>query len=65
MYRPASLVTAIFIIVIAGIQLFRAIVQAEVMVAGFQIPVWGSWIAASILALLAYWLLKERRLGKD
>lgn len=65
MYRPASLVTGILLIIIAGIQLFRAIVQAKVTVAGVEIPVWVSWIAASVLAFLAYWLLKERRSGKD
>lgn len=64
MYRPAALVTGIFLIIIAGIQLFRAIVQAKVTVAGVQVPVWVSWIAASVLALLAYSLLKER-LRKD
>lgn len=64
MYRPAALATGIFLIIAAAMQVLRAINKVEVLAAGIEIPVWASWIAAPALALLGYWLLKERS-GKD
>ncbi|HCV43489.1 MAG TPA: hypothetical protein DGH68_08380 [Bacteroidetes bacterium] len=61
MNRPASLVAAIFLIIIALAQLCRAIFGISITAAGFEIPVWPSAFAAIFLAALAFWLLKERR----
>ncbi len=60
MYRPASLITGIFLIFAGVMQVLRAMAGVQVLAAGFEIPVWASWIAAPALALLGYWLLKER-----
>ena len=61
MNRPASLVTGIFLILIAIAQLCRVILGVTVVAAGVEIPVWPSAIAAVVLAALAFWLLKERK----
>jgi hypothetical protein len=60
MKRPASLVTAIFLLLLACAQLCRVILGVNVVAAGTEIPVWPSAIAAVVLAALAIWLLKER-----
>ena len=60
MNRPASLVTGIFLIVLALAQLCRVIFGISVVAAGVEIPLWPSAIAAIVLASLAFWLLKER-----
>jgi hypothetical protein len=61
MKRPASLVTAIFLIFLACAQLCRVILGVNVVAAGVEIPVWPSAIAAVVLAALAVWLLAERK----
>jgi len=60
MNRPASLVTAIFLIILALAQLCRFIFRVSVIAAGVEIPIWPSAIAALFLGSLAFWLLKER-----
>jgi hypothetical protein len=42
-------------------QLLRLISQAEVVVAGHQLPLWASTIAVVILGGLSLWLLKLSR----
>jgi len=61
MNRPASLITGIFLILIAIAQLCRVILGVNVVAAGVEIPVWPSAIATVVLAALAIWLLKERK----
>jgi hypothetical protein len=61
MNRPASLLTAIFLLLLACAQLCRVILGVNVVAAGVEIPVWPSAIAAVVLAALAIWLLKERK----
>ena len=60
MKRPASLITAIFLFLLACAQLCRVILGVNVVAAGVEIPVWPSAIAAVVLAALGIWLLKER-----
>ncbi len=61
MNRPASLVTAIVLMIIALAQLFRVILGIQVIAAGIEIPIWPSAIATLLFASLAFWLLKERK----
>ena len=60
MNRPASLVTALLLILLALAQLCRVILGISIVAAGFEIPIWPSAIAVIVLASLAIWLLKER-----
>jgi hypothetical protein len=60
MNRPASLVAAIFLIIISLAQLCRVIFNVSITAAGIEIPIWPSALATIFLATLAFWLLKER-----
>ena len=60
MNRPASLVGAMFLFMIAIAQFCRVVFGVSVIVASYEIPIWPSAIAAIVLACLAIWLLKER-----
>ena len=42
-------------------QLLRLISQAEVVIAGYQLPLWASVVAVVILGGLSLWLLKLSR----
>lgn len=61
MKRPASLITAIFLLLLACAQLCRVILGVNVVAAGVEIPIWPSAVAAVVLAALAIWLLAERK----
>jgi hypothetical protein len=61
MKRPASLVTAIFLLLLACIQLFRVILGVNVVAGGIVIPIWPSAVAFIFLICLALWLLTERK----
>jgi hypothetical protein len=61
MNRPASLITGIFLILIAIAQLCRVILGVNVVAAGVEIPIWPSAVAFIFLIFLALWLLAERK----
>jgi hypothetical protein len=61
MQRPASLITATLLFVIAVAQLTRVLCQIEIVAGGVAIPYWPNIIAAIVLTSLAVWLLTERR----
>ncbi|MGA2526079.1 MAG: hypothetical protein ABSF79_05615 [Smithellaceae bacterium] len=61
MKRPASLVTAIFLLLLACAQLCRVFLGVSVVAAGVEIPIWPSAIAIVVLVALAVWLLLERK----
>ncbi|NTW77375.1 MAG: hypothetical protein HGB33_06305 [Syntrophaceae bacterium] len=60
MKRPASLVAGILFLLMAVAQLCRFILGIEVIAGGIVIPLWPSAVAAVVLVLLSFWLLKER-----
>ena len=39
-------------------QLLRLVTQAEVLVAGHRVPLWGSAVAVIIAGVLSFWLWK-------
>jgi hypothetical protein len=59
--KPASLVAAIFLWLIALAQLLRVLYRVEVRAGDVNIPVWVSLVAFIILAALGIWLWRERR----
>ena len=61
MKKPASLVAAIVLWLIALAQLFRFLFRAEVTAQGFHIPLWPSAVAFIVLGLLGVWLWRERQ----
>jgi hypothetical protein len=60
MKRPASAVAGILFLLLAIAQLCRFVMGVNVVAAGMVIPLWPSAIAAVVLAVLSFWLLKER-----
>jgi hypothetical protein len=61
MKRPASFITAIFLLLIACAQICRVIFQIKIVAAGVEIPFWPSAVAFIFLICLALWLLIERK----
>lgn len=59
--RPASLVVAILLWLIALAQLLRVLLQVEVRASDVSIPLWVSVLAFLVLAALGTWLWRERR----
>ena len=63
MRKPASLVAAIFLWLIALAQLLRVLFRIEVTVQGVDIPLWVSGLALIVLGALGIWLWRERQVG--
>jgi hypothetical protein len=61
MKKPASLVTAIVLWLIALAQLLRFILRIDVTARGVHIPLWPSAVAFIVLELLGVWLWRERQ----
>jgi hypothetical protein len=59
--RPASLVAAIFLWLIAMAQLLRVLFRVQVRAGDVSIPLWISILAFIVLAALGAWLWRERR----
>ena len=59
--RPASLVVAIFLWLIALAQLLRVVLRVEVRAGDVSIPLWVSIVAFVVLGALGTWLWRERR----
>jgi len=61
MKKPASLVVAILLWLIALVQLLRVIFGIRVTAQGVDIPPWVSGLAFSVLVASGIWLWRERR----
>jgi len=59
--KPASLVAAILLWLIALAQLLRVLFRVEVRAGDVSIPLWVSILAFIVLAALGIWLWRERR----
>ena len=59
--RPASLVVAIFLWLIALAQLLRVLFRVDVRAGDVSIPLSVSILAFIVLAALGIWLWRERR----
>ena len=54
------LVSGLFLVLLACVQLLRLILGWKVTVAGVEIPLWASAVAALILGGLALWAFRVR-----
>ena len=61
MKKPASLAVAIFLWLIALVQLLRVIYGIRVTAQSVDIPLWVSGLAFVVLVALGIWLWRERR----
>jgi len=59
--KSSVVVTAIFLLVVSIVHLIRLILQWEVTVDTFDIPLWMSAAACIVTAVLAFWLWKENK----
>jgi hypothetical protein len=59
--RPYALVSGTFFALLTGVQVLRFLRQWPVRVAGVDIPVWASGIAALIAFSLAFWAFRTAR----
>ncbi|MBL7960300.1 hypothetical protein JNL27_08670 [bacterium] len=61
MKKPASVISALFIALVALGHLLRIILNIDLIVGGIQAPVWASGVAAVFCGVLATLLWNERR----
>jgi hypothetical protein len=61
MHRPASLVAAVILLLIALAHLLRIVFGVTVTVNAVTVPMWPSALAMVAIAILGAWLLRERR----
>ena len=59
--KPASLITAILLSLIAIAHLLRLILQIEVAIGGSVMPMWPSILACIVTVSLAFGLWRESR----
>lgn len=59
--KPAALVAALFLDAIATLHLVRLVLQMEITVGGYEIPIWFSIFGVLGPGLLAVWLWIEQR----
>jgi hypothetical protein len=52
------LVSGIFLVLLASVQLLRLVLRWRVTVAGLEIPLWASAVAALIAGSLAIWAFR-------
>jgi hypothetical protein len=55
-----TLVSGIFLTLLAGVQLLRVLMRWPVRVASVDVPVWASVIAAVVVGSLALWAFRAR-----
>ena len=59
--KPAALVAAVFLDLVATLHLVRLLLQVPIMVGGYEIPMWFSVFGVLGPGLLAAWLWIEQR----
>lgn len=59
--KPFTLLTIIFLGLLAAAQLVRSMLGWQVIVNGLSIPVWASGLACVVAAVLAVMLWRESR----
>ena len=58
--RRYTLVSGLFLTLLTGVQLLRLVLRWPVRVAGLDVPLWVSGIAAVIVGSLAIWAFRAR-----
>ncbi|MBL7994621.1 hypothetical protein JNM05_04545 [bacterium] len=60
MKKPASLISVIFIALVALGHLLRLFLNLDIVLGGIPVPMWASGVAAVFCGILAIGLLRER-----
>ena len=58
--RQYTLMSGLFLSLLTGVQLLRVVMRWPVQVAGLNVPVWASVLAALIAGSLAIWAFRAR-----
>ena len=58
--RRYTLVSGLFLALLTCVQLLRVFMRWPVQVAGFNVPIWASVLAALIVGSLAIWAFRAR-----
>jgi hypothetical protein len=61
MNRPFTLIAALIFALMALIHLYRIATDFQIIIGNHAIPMWVSWIAIVVTALLAVMLFRESR----
>jgi hypothetical protein len=59
--KPSAIVVMIFLLLVSIVHLLRLIFQWKVTVNTIEIPMWPSFAACVVTALLAGWLYRENK----
>lgn len=59
--KPSAVVVTIFLLLVSIVHLLRLILQWKVTVNTSEIPMWASFVACIVTALLAGWLYRENK----
>ena len=59
--KPSTIVTLIFLFLVAVIHLVRFALQLNITVDSFVVPMWASLVAFFALGALGVWLWQEQR----
>ncbi len=54
-YRKYGIISGVFFLLIALAHLYRVAASLPVQVEDFMIPMWASWVATVVTAVLAFW----------
>ena len=64
MSKPFTIISALFLLVIAAGHAYRAYAGLDLVVASHVIPIYASWIATAVCAVLGIMLFVEAPRGK-
>jgi lipopolysaccharide export LptBFGC system permease protein LptF len=59
--KPFTTIAAVGFVIIAIAHVWRVLAGTEITIGGSIVPMWVSWIAFAVTALLAVMLLRESR----
>ena len=63
--KPASLLVAILLDIIAVVHILRLIFHTEVIIGGWVLPMWVSGLGAVAATVLSVLVIREARSGRE
>ena len=60
-YRKYGVIAGVFFLLVALAHLYRVVAGIPIQVDTFMIPMWVSWIATIVPAVLAFWGFRVAR----
>jgi len=63
--KPASLLVAILLDIIAVVHILRLVFNTEVIIGGWVLPMWVSGVGAVAATVLSVLVIREARSGRE